>query len=165
MLHIITNWVADTFSRIKINTLLIGVDYKAFVTSQQWDTEIQRPRSLKTTSLKLQDVIVGETTLPCDTSMDQARPLVPLSLKRQAFYVVHGLALPGVKTTQRLVSKKFLWHGLSKQVGTLTKECTACQQSKIPSHRFEHMIVNIVGPLASSQGYTHLLTIADRFTG
>ena len=35
--------------------------------------------------------------------------------------LTHGLAHPCVKTTQRLVSKKFVWPGLNKQVGTWTK--------------------------------------------
>ena len=64
-----------------------------------------------------------------------------------------GLAHPGVKTTQRVVANKFVWHGLKKQNGTWAKQCTACQKSKIqrhvraplhtstevPSRRFQHI--------------------------
>ena len=34
----------------------------------------------------------------------------------------------------------------------------------MPSSRFEHIHVDVVGPLPSSNGYTHLLTIVDRYS-
>ena len=34
----------------------------------------------------------------------------------------------------------------------------------MPSSRFEHIHVDIVGPLPSSQGYTYLFTIVDRYS-
>ena len=52
-----------------------------------------------------------------------------------------------------------------------------CQQSKVnrnirapvanfrpQSRRVSHVHVDVVGPLPSSQGFTHLLTVVDRFT-
>ena len=35
---------------------------------------------------------------------------------------------------------------------------------RAPQHRFKHIHVDLVGPLSPSRGYTHLLTIVDRFT-
>ena len=171
------NIVADALSRININTLLSGVNYKAMAAAQQQDVELQNLRVSRTTSLKLKDVTIGNTSLLCNVFGQQARPVVPLSLRRQVFDTIHNLAHPGVKATQRLISSKFIRHGLNKQVGTWTKQCLACQQSKIQCHvrtplqtlqvpprRFHHSNIDIVGPLPSSQGYTHLLTIVDRFT-
>ena len=53
----------------------------------------------------------------------------------------------------------------------------SCQQSKIhrhikaplvheniPERRFDHIHIDLVGPLPPSRGYTYLLTIVDRFT-
>ncbi len=170
------NLVADALSRININSLLSGVDYVAVAAAQQ-DAELKSLRISPKTNLKPADVAFGNTTLLCDVSTNQARPIVPASCKRQIFDMVHSLAHPGVKTTQRLVANKFVWHGLKKQVGTWAKQCTACQQSKIqrhvraplqtfevPSRRFQHINIDIVGPLPSSKGFTHLLTIVDRFT-
>ena len=34
----------------------------------------------------------------------------------------------------------------------------------VPQCRFDHIHIDIVGPLPPSQGHTHLLTIVDRFT-
>ena len=55
--------------------------------------------------------------------------------------------------------------------------CVGCQTAKVHQHnkaplhkferataRFAHVHVDLVGPLRSSRGYTHLLTVIDRFT-
>ncbi|KFD51219.1 hypothetical protein M513_07819 [Trichuris suis] len=91
--------------------------------------------------------------------------------------MVHGLAHPSIRTTQKLIAAKFMWHGLGKQVSIWAKSCVPCQTSKIqrhiraplqnfnpPDRRFDHVHVDIVGPLPPSRGNTHLLTIVDRFT-
>ena len=75
------------------------------------------------------------------------------------------------------MSASFVWHGLAKDVSRWTKECIACQKVKIgrhtvaplqnfeaPSRRFDHIPVDLVGPLPPSRGFTHLFTIVDRFT-
>ena len=38
------------------------------------------------------------------------------------------------------------------------------QEYELPQARFSHVNINIVRPLPPSQGYTHLLTMVDRFT-
>ena len=63
------------------------------------------------------------------------------------------------------------------EVQRWARACARCQASKIHrhikapratflpgQHRFKHIHVDIVGPLPSSLGSTHLLTIFDRFT-
>ena len=105
------------------------------------------------------------------------RPLVPRSFQRQVFETIHNLAHPSRKSTVKLVSQKFVWHGLKKQVSQWTQECLACQKSKIqsyvhspvinipvPSKRFSHLHIDLVGPLPPSEGFSHLLTIIDRIT-
>ena len=117
------------------------------------------------------------TTLLCDISTGQPRPVVPLTWRRKLFDVVHGLSHPSVRATRQLMAEKFVWHGLQKQVGAWAKACIACQASKVQQHvraplgsfqapqrRFDHIHVDLVGPLPPSKGYTHLLTIVDRFT-
>ena len=77
----------------------------------------------------------------------------------------------------KLITSKFVWHGMSREVKEWAKSCLECQRSKVqrhvrapllpiraPQHRFEHIHVDLVGPLSPSRGYTHLLTIVDRFT-
>ena len=62
-------------------------------------------------------------------------------------------------------------------MGLWACSCLRCQQSKIQTHacssdpsipvptrRFSHVHIDIVGPLPSSQGYSYLLTMMDRTT-
>ena len=130
------------------------------------------------TSLRWEGIPIDNNyfTLPCDTSAGHVRPLVPTSLRCKVFDTVHGLSHSGANTTVKLVSSKFVWHGLSKQVRAWNKTCLDCQRAKvhhhirasletfvIPPRWFDHVHVDIVKPLPPSQGYTYLLTVVDRF--
>lgn len=66
---------------------------------------------------------------------------------------------------------------MGSQINQWSKECLNCQKSKINKHtkspitkikipngRFEHIHLDIVGPLPPSHGYRYLLTIIDRFS-
>ncbi|KAJ8401807.1 hypothetical protein AAFF_G00377780 [Aldrovandia affinis] len=113
------------------------------------------------------DYAVGLTTTPSSTRTVEAR----------VFDSVHSLSHPGQKASQRLVSSKYVWHGLKKDVREWAAGCMECQRAKIhrhvkaplavfevPERRFDHVNVDIVGPLPPSRGFTHLLTMVDRTT-
>ena len=113
--------------------------------------------------------------LLCNVSIGVPRPVVPQDYRRHVFNVLHSISHPGQKATVKLISQKFVWHGLKKQVGQWSKECLSCQRSKVHTHikaplqnftvpekRSSHIHVYLVGPLQPSAGYTHLLTIVDR---
>ena len=61
--------------------------------------------------------------------------------------------------------------------GIWVKTCLRCQATKVHRHttapvdqfvpatrRFDHILVDIVGPLPPSHNYRYLLTVVDRFT-
>lgn len=129
------------------------------------------------TGLRLSQLKFNEVSLLCDISTGFPRPLVPLSLRRDVFSAIHQLAHPGIRATRRLISAKFVWKGLSKDINLWTKSCLDCQKGKVlrhvradiqkipvPSRRFTHIHLDLVGPLPSSSGHTHILTIMDRTT-
>ena len=75
------------------------------------------------------------------------------------------------------MASKFVWHGLGKDVTEWARTCLACQASKVSTHvraplqelptptrRFDHIHVDLVGPLPPSDGYKYLFTVIDRFT-
>ena len=174
------NCVADALSRIEINnvTTQLGVDYMAMASDQKKDEDVKAYRTA-ITGLVLEDIPFGPNndTLLCDVSTGQPRPVVPLSWRKKVFEAIHNLSHPSVRTTTELVAKKFVWHGVKKQVAVWTKACIACQTSKVhrhvkaplnvfkvPTRRFHHINVDLVGPLPQSRGYTYLFTIVDRFT-
>ena len=93
------------------------------------------------------------------------------------FDAVHDLSHPSIRATKQLVAAKFVWPGLRKQVGIWAKTCLRCQAAKVHRHpiapvdqfvpatrRFDHIHVDIVGPLQPSQNYRNLLTVVARFT-
>ena len=119
----------------------------------------------------------GNTTILCDVSKGTKRPIVPDSWQRRVFQTVHNLSHPGTRATRQLMSKKIVSRGMFKKINQWTKNCTTCQKSKVikltkaplyefdqAKGRFSHMHIDIVGPLPPSEGFTHLLTMTDRFT-
>ena len=131
------------------------------------------------TDLQLQDVPFGPTgaKILCDISTGQARPVVPKVFRKRVFESVHNLSHPSIRATQQLIVSKFVWHGIRKDSGLWAKQCVDCQASKVQTHvrappqvfevpprRFDHINIDIVGPLPVSQGCSYLLTMVDRFT-
>ena len=119
----------------------------------------------------------GSFKVLCDTLLGSPRPIVPTNWKRRIFDTIHMLSHPGARTTKHLITSKFIWHGMNKQVTEWACTCLNCQQSKVQTHtksllkvfeptprRFHHVHIDLVGPLPKSQGYKYLLTIIHRFT-
>jgi transposase InsO family protein len=111
---------------------------------------------------------VGDLDLIGDSSTGTFRPLVPRDLRRQVFEHLHGAAHPGRRATRRLISSRYVWKGLSTDVTAWAKACLGChvqvppQHIPVPSRRFSHIHVDLVGPLPASKGFTYLFTIIDR---
>lgn len=173
------NSVADALSRIVIATVSEGINFEEMARAQQTNCDEFMAVRTSITGLKLQDIAVGSSglTLLCDTSSGTLRPVVPSTWRRRVFDAVHSLSHPGANATIKLMSQKYVWHGMAKQVRQWAKTCLQCQRAKVhrhtraplstfdvPERRFDHLNIDIVGPLPSSQGFTHLLTIVDRFT-
>ena len=172
------NPVADALSRVEINSIHLGIDYNALADAQQSDPETDAYRTA-ITGLRWADVPSGDQgrTLLCDTSTGRPRPLVPRDMRRQVFDLTHGLSHPSGRSTAKLMSKRFVWLGINKDARDWSRSCTACQTSKIHRHtesgtgyfpqptiRFSHLHVDIVGPLAPSEGYQYLFTSTERST-
>ena len=90
---------------------------------------------------------------------------------------MHTLSHPGYRPSVRLVATRYFWPTLKTDVQNLVRHCEECQRNKIqrhikskigqyplPTHRFTALNMDIVGPFPNVDGYTHLLTIIDRFT-
>ena len=110
-----------------------------------------------------------------DVSSAHFRPFVPQSLRQAVFHHILDLAHPGIRATRRLISSRYIWPHLSRDVTAWTRSCLSCQTAKthrhihipphhisVPSQRFSHLHIDLVGPFSPSSGYTHLLTVIDR---
>ena len=172
------NEVADALSRTTINAIITnGIDYHGLAKLQETDIELNKLRFDDTTSLSFEDVQFGNAKVICDMSTGRPRPFIPKPLRRKVFESIHNLSHPGIKATMKLISERFVWTKMNRDVRNWTQTCMKCQKAKVHHHtslpmgsfsqpdtRFEHIHIDIVGPLPVSNGYNYIFTCIDRFT-
>ena len=184
------NVVADALSRVILPSNAIptlqssinavgpqGIDFVALAQDQAGDADTQRLLTDGHTGLRFRTVRVNDIDLICDVSSGKARPLVPETWRRRIFEAVHSLSHPGVRATKKLITSRFIWPSAPSDVAKWASACIECQRSKIQEHvqsplqsfdmpekRFQHIHVDLVGPLPPSAGHNHLLTCVDRYT-
>ncbi|KAJ8406811.1 hypothetical protein AAFF_G00297270 [Aldrovandia affinis] len=143
-----SNLVADCLSRAVVGAVQLGLDYSHMAMDQASDPTVQTLKTMDT-GLRLEEVAFGDTGA---------------TLLQEAVCAASG-------------GRKFVWHGLRKDVKAWVDTCTACQRAKVhrhikaplerfsvPERRFDHVNVDLVGPLPPSHGYTYLFTMVDRTT-
>ena len=170
------NTAADALSRLHINAVDSSsiIDFAALARAQEEDDNDTPGSSLQLESIRLPGSL---TTILCDVSTGNARPLVPTKLRRDIFDALHGLAHPGIRASQKLITERFVWSGVNQDIAKWAKSCLQCQRCKVHKHtkvplgtfstpeaRFSHVHIDLVGPLPTSEGNTYLLTCIDRFT-
>ncbi|GBN21459.1 Transposon Tf2-6 polyprotein [Araneus ventricosus] len=168
------NVVADALSRIHISTMRLpsAIDFQKMSEEQQADSELQDILSSNTFSLVLQHLPVGE--LHCDVSLGRIRPK---NFRRKVFTNLHSLSHPGIRASVRMISERYVWPSMKADVTLWARTCLQCQQGKVsrhtrsklsdfvpPSARFEHVHIDLGGPLPSSEGFRYCLTCVDRFS-
>ena len=168
--------VADALSRA--NSVTIPLDYHALASSQDQDADLQDILT-NVSALQLEQIHIPGTdvNLHCDTSIPQPRPFITTPFRRQVFDTLHGLGHPGANATVKLLSQRFVWPGVGKYCRTWARAFTPCQRSKVtrhvkaplerfhlPSVRFSHVHIDLVGPLPVSFGFRYCLTAIDRYT-
>lgn len=124
--------------------------------------------------LRLED---SNSTLYCDTSQEEIRPYVPKELRGKILKLVHDLAHPSIRTTRKMIAKRFVWPTMNSDITKWVRSCMPCQRNKIHRHtklepdhipvpdvRFHHVHLDLVGPLPLSNGCKFCLTMIDRYT-
>lgn len=171
------NVTADFMSRVE--AVSKPPDFESMARAQRSDLELKELLRTPTTSLELKKVPIPGTTLflYCDTSLPTPRPFVPMELRQQAFTSLHSLSHPGAAASIKLVTERFVWPSVRKDCRLWTKTCEACQRSKVHRHtsaplstfklpgaRFNHVHMDLIGPLPPSSDFRYCLTMIDRFT-
>ena len=177
----VDNTAADALSRLELDALheagVPAIDLRAMAKAQSEDTALHNRET--SSSLTLQEVPspTADVTLMCDTTTGVPRPYVPPEFCRKVFDSLHSLSHPGIRATQRLITARYVWPGINKDVRKWAQACLQCQRSKVHQHtvtptstfatpdtRFDHVHIDIVGPLPLVKGHSYLLTCVDRFT-
>lgn len=171
------NVVADAFSRVAAVSS-VEVPLADIAAEQLHDDELKLLLT-GTTSLRLTQLpIPGSNSLIyCDTSTGRPRPYVPLRLRQRIFDSLHGLSHPGVRNSSRLVTQRYVWPCVQKNCHAWARSCLKCQRAKVgrhvhsplgtfvpPSARFQHIHIDIIGPLPPAGSQRYCLTAIDRFT-
>ncbi|XP_064470148.1 uncharacterized protein K02A2.6-like [Ornithodoros turicata] len=177
-----SNPVANALSRAAIAALsssALPLSLETIADLQSCDDELLSLRDSDPTSLTLQDITFPG--IPCvicyDISSGQPRPFLPLAARRPIFDQLHGMAHPGIRASQKLLSSRYVWPRMRSDIKRWVRSCISCQKSKIlrhtctpssrlplPDSRFSHIHPDLVGPLPPVQGFRYLLTVVDRFT-
>jgi len=128
------------------------------------------------TSLELQRECVGGHSLIVQDKHDVQRTYVPETCRAKVLELLHEVGHPGQKATQQLLAERFVWPAMKTQVKDFVRSCHKCQMYKV--HRrakpeimkfgetkpLEHLHVDLVGPLSTSNGFGYLFTMIDRAT-
>ena len=99
------------------------------------------------------------------------------SLRETVFNMFHQPAHPGPKVTDRLIRQRYIWPNMHRDMPRMCKNCLDCQKSKIFRHvklvpdkfvaldgRFDHVHIDLVGPLPNRNSVEYILTMTDRFS-
>lgn len=173
------NVVADSLSRLDAIIFTSDFNLVDLARAQGEDLELQTLLKESNNSLNLKHIRWGtdHTPIVCDLSGEILRPFVPLILRKRIFNLLHNPAHPSAKVTYKVIAKSYVWTGMNRDVREWCRNCVACQKSKVsrhtvllPSHfialenRFQHVHIDIIGPLPICDGYRYCLTAIDRFS-
>lgn len=119
----------------------------------------------------------AHTTVFCEITGETIRPYIPVSLRELVFGLFHRPAHPSERITDRLIRQRYVWPEMHRDIANWCRTCTDCQQSKVSRHvrqapgrfvapdgRFNHVHIDIVGPLPAQNGFSYCLTMIDRFS-
>ncbi|GFT32035.1 transposon Tf2-8 polyprotein [Trichonephila clavipes] len=171
------NIAADVLSRVSAITFPSQIDYDCIAETQQTDQELH---TLIASELPWNSKKVtfpnSSTEIMCDLSTGTARHYIPKQHRQDVFSAMHNLSHPGIRRSVHLMKQRFVWPSISSDVAKWARHCLACRKSKIhrhtrsplssfqePSQRFDHVHLDLIGPLPPSNGYTYCLTMIDRF--
>ncbi|GFX98998.1 hypothetical protein TNCV_4301731 [Trichonephila clavipes] len=167
------NVVAAALSRIDS---ISEINFEAIAEEQNTDEELQQ--LLHNNSLKFKpSTLPSGKKLWCDTSTQNIRPYIPQKFRFQIFQLIHGLAHPGIKSTVKLMTEKYVWSDIKKQVREWAKACIRCQKCKVsrhtksklgefeqPDERFSVVHIDLIRKLPPSEGMQNCLTCIDQFS-
>jgi len=171
--------IPDALSRFEVACNIATVpDVSQFAADQAHDPDLQKLLDCSTfSSCRLVPQQTEHGVVYVDTTHGKARPYVPANLRRNVVTALHSQAHPGINATVKLVTNRYCWPGMSRQIRVWTRCCQNCQKSKVhrhtispiapfapPDRRFGHIHIDLVGPLPPSRDHQYILTCVDRFT-
>lgn len=174
------NAVADALSRtVESIVCPTNIDFDEVAQAQETDQQLSDflARSNKEQRLQRIHSPLCNSPIYCNINKDCVRPYIPEQFRKLVFDKSHSISHPGIRSTRKIITQRYFWPDMNRDINKWCKECISCQKVKVhrhnvsrlgifpPSERFEHVHVDIVGPLPTTEeGYRYLVTMIDRFT-
>ena len=102
--------------------------------------------------------------------MEHLAHTMPQAFRHTVFDALHSLSHPRVRATQCLFTSCYIWPGINADARKWARSWVQCQRAKIhyhtitsigtfatPDARFDHIHIDLVGPLPLCMGYSYLL--------
>ena len=123
--------MADSLSR-SVKSVMID-DSDILAQYQKQDTTLQH--FLKNPKVKVASMETpNHSTIIGDNGLGYFRPYLPVSVRANTIKSLHELAHPGIKATDALVSKRYIWPQMHKDIKSFVRQCVRCQAAKIVKH-------------------------------
>ncbi|CAB4062222.1 unnamed protein product [Lepeophtheirus salmonis] len=116
-------------------------------------------------TIKIQKISITGTniSLYADVSSNPYIPYIPQRFRHKMFVKLHGLSHRGIRASQCLMTSRFIWPSINKDVLQWTRTCIKCQTAKVMHHtvsppqaftpistRFKHLILTLKTAWTSS---------------
>ncbi|GFX59230.1 transposon Tf2-6 polyprotein [Trichonephila clavipes] len=161
------NLVADALPRIEIDSIPKAscLNYKDIAAAQLVDEKLKQLLETNSTSLTLKQQYfpLEDITLTCDVFTSVSRPFIPKDYRKIVFQHLHGLSHLGITAFTKLVTQRFVWPNIRRDIKAWVNSCRPCQRSKIHRHtkapignfalpdaRFSQIHVDFIGPFPPS---------------
>ncbi|GFS58189.1 retrovirus-related Pol polyprotein from transposon opus [Trichonephila clavipes] len=106
--------------------------------------------------------------ITCAVSTGQFRPYIPAVFRREIFERYHRTSHPVIRSSVKLISKKYFWPSLGRDVTTCSQGCIECQKCKVSRHlhseigthpvvskRFDELHLGIIRTLPTASVLCH----------
>lgn len=99
------------------------VDYAEIAADQAADEELQELIANPALEMKKVSFPGTDVTLYADASTGTIRPYIPHQHRYRLFGKFHNLSHPGIRASQHLLTTRFVWTGINKDVRQWTRHC------------------------------------------
>ena len=98
----------------------VGISFHKMVANQpNCPSTLQ---AAKSSSLIVRTVRVKGVSLLCAVARGISRPLVQLLSRPAMFHAIHSVAHPGICVARQMVSARFVWKGVSRDVAAMCRD-------------------------------------------
>ena len=164
-----------TISNINAIQIDSACNNTEFMEALEHDTEL---KDILNKKIKFEPKIVIINDIPyVRRSDDKLVHYIPVTMRRRIFDEIHSLGHYGGKASVKLLSSRYVWPKMRRDILKWVSECISCKKGKITTHnkaavhkfptstgKFHEVHIDLVGPLPPNQGFKYLLTMVDRYT-